>query len=187
MPGDGDIVADQPWARFELRADFIPKDRYLSRDFLDLEFERLWPRVWQVACREEELAEPGAYVEYTVGDQSLLLVRVDAGTVKAYFNACRHRGARLAAGCGRFEGRTITCPYHGWAWRLDGSNARIVNPEQFSAQARDPENLRLPECRVGHWGGFVFVNMDPDAPDRVVSDSHASRSTRRRGGSDHRG
>jgi len=150
--------------RWELGEDFIPKDRYLSSEFLALEHEKLWPRVWQVACRIEQLPDQGSYVEYTIGDQSILVVRVDDETVKAYFNSCRHRGVRLGADCGRFEGRTIRCPYHGWSWRLDGSNSHVFMPEQFTAEAMGESNLRLRECRVGFWGGFVFVNMDPKAP-----------------------
>jgi phenylpropionate dioxygenase-like ring-hydroxylating dioxygenase large terminal subunit len=62
----------------------VPKERYTSREFLDLEMERLWTRVWQVACREEELAGTGDFVEYTIGDQSILVVRVSPDQVKAY-------------------------------------------------------------------------------------------------------
>ena len=82
--------------------DLIPKERYISRDFVDLEMERLWPRVWQVACREEEVPRPGDYVEYTIGDQSVLVMRALDGSIGAYYNACLHRGTRLAAGVGTF-------------------------------------------------------------------------------------
>ena len=51
-----------------MSSDLIPKERYLSREFLDLEYERMWSRVWQVACREEEIPNVGDYVEYTIGD-----------------------------------------------------------------------------------------------------------------------
>ena len=57
----------------------IPKSRYLSREYLELEAEKLWPHVWQVACREEELPQVGDYVEYNIGDQSILVVRVSPG------------------------------------------------------------------------------------------------------------
>ena len=74
-------MSEQNWpARWELGEDFIPKDRYLSREFLALELEKLWPRIWQVACRIEQLPEQGSYVEYNIGDQSILVVRVDPGS-----------------------------------------------------------------------------------------------------------
>ena len=80
----------------------VPGARYTSREFFDLEMERLWPRVWQIACREEEIPDPGDFLEYTIGDQSILVVRQDADTITAFYNACTHRGTRLAAGTGTF-------------------------------------------------------------------------------------
>ena len=89
----------------------VPKERYVSRAFLDLEMERLWPRVWQVACREEELADVGDYVDYVIGDQSILVVRAAPDTIKAYFNTCLHRGTRLGEGCGSFAGSAPATPF----------------------------------------------------------------------------
>ncbi len=138
----------------------IPKERYTSAEFLALEMERLWSRVWQVACREEEIAAPGDHLEYTIGDQSILVVRTDAGDVAAYYNTCCHRGTRLASGCGHFDAGTIRCPYHGWCYGLDGRVSHIPDEAEFGPL---PE-LRLGAVRTGSWGGFVFVSMDPDAP-----------------------
>src|SRR5215468_7467704 len=98
----------------------LTKDRYTSREFFDLEMERLWPRVWQIACREEEVPNVGDYFEYTIGDQSILVVRQDPDTIKAFFNACPHRGTRLACGTGCYQREQIRCPYHGWRWDLSG-------------------------------------------------------------------
>ncbi len=138
----------------------IPKERYVSRAFLDLEMERLWPRVWQVAGREEEIPETGDYLEYTVGDQSILVVRAAPGSVKAYYNTCLHRGTRLADGCGSFENGQIRCRYHAWRYELDGAVVEIVDREEFPSV---PDDLRLHEVRAECWGGFVFVNMDAGA------------------------
>ena len=66
------LRTDEGWL---VRADgFVPKERYTSRAFADLELERLWSKVWQIAGREEELAAPGDYVEYEIGDESVLVV-----------------------------------------------------------------------------------------------------------------
>src|SRR5437763_10826126 len=99
----------------------VPKERYTSREFLDLEMAGMWSRVWQVACREEELAQPGDFVEYTIGDQSILIVRSAAGEIGAFFNCCLHRGTRLGAGCGSFGAGPIRCRYHGWCYDLAGN------------------------------------------------------------------
>jgi phenylpropionate dioxygenase-like ring-hydroxylating dioxygenase large terminal subunit len=138
----------------------VPKDRYTSRAFADLEMERLWPRIWQIACREEELATPGDFVEYAIGDQSILVVRTDTGAIAAFHNACLHRGTRLASGCGRAEGGELRCPYHAWRYTLDGRLAHMVDRGDFRDPPRD---ARLAPVRAETWGGFVFVNLDAQA------------------------
>jgi nitrite reductase/ring-hydroxylating ferredoxin subunit len=141
-------------------ADLIPKERYTSREFVDLEMDRLWPRVWQVACREEEVPRPGDYVEYVIGDQSILVMRAADRSVGAYYNACLHRGTRLAAGVGTFAEGRIRCRYHGWCYDLSGCVTDVPDREEFVDL---PVDLRLGQLRAETWGGFVFVNMDPDA------------------------
>ena len=151
---------DRDW---ELGPSFVPKSRYLSRAFAQLESDRLWPRVWQVVCREDDLAETGCFVEYEVGNESILIVRIGPGEIKAFFNSCRHRGRRLASGAGRFEGRTIECPSHGWCWKLDGGIRFVMDREEFLEEHIDEDRLHLVECALACWGGFVWVHMDSDA------------------------
>jgi nitrite reductase/ring-hydroxylating ferredoxin subunit len=139
---------------------FLPKERYLSRTFLDLEYERLWPRVWQIACREEEVSDAGDFVEYTIGDQSIIVVRTDSGRLAAHHNACLHRGTRLATGAGTFGEDGIRCRYHAWRYDLDGRLVEVVDQHEFPAM---PEGLCLEAVRVDTWGGFVFVTFDPNA------------------------
>ncbi len=138
----------------------IPKARYTSPEFARLELDRLWSRVWQIACREEELPEPGDFVEYEIGDQSLLVVRGEGGTIAAFHNACLHRGTRLAAGSGCFTEGFMQCRYHAWRYALDGRLTDVVDAHEFTEL---PEGLRLGAVRAECWGGFVFVNPDPDA------------------------
>jgi nitrite reductase/ring-hydroxylating ferredoxin subunit len=139
---------------------FVPKGRYTSPEFARVEAERLWGHVWQIACREDELAEPGDFVEYRICDQSILLVRGDDGTINAFHNACLHRGTRLAEGSGCFADGHLQCRYHAWRYALDGRLTEVVDAHEFTAL---PEGLRLAAVRVDTWGGFVFVNLDPDA------------------------
>jgi len=139
----------------------VPKGRYVDQGFLELEMERLWSRVWQVAGREEELRDPGAYLEYTIGTQSILVVRSPSGDLRAFFNTCLHRGTRLAEGCGAFTEGEIRCRYHAWTYDLDGRLVSVVDRHEFPSL---PDGMRLGEVRVESWGGFVFVNLDRDAP-----------------------
>ena len=138
----------------------VPKERYTSPAFVELEMERLWSRVWQVACREEEIAAPGDYFEYTIGDQSILVVRGDDGAIRAFHNCCLHRGTRLASGAGNFASGQIRCRYHAWQYALDGELVEVVDREECSGL---PDGLRLGDVRAECWGGFVFVNADTGA------------------------
>jgi len=139
------------------RSDTIPRGRFTSSEFLELEYERLWPRVWQIACRVEELPDPGSFVEYSVGPRSLLVVRGKSGQLRAFLNTCPHRGTSLADGCGRFS-REIRCRFHGWRWDFEGTNTFILDRHEFPPLS--PDDVRLREASVDTWGGFVFVHFD---------------------------
>jgi nitrite reductase/ring-hydroxylating ferredoxin subunit len=148
-------------AEWSVRADgFVPKPRYTSRAFADLEFERLWSRVWQIAGREEELPRPGDFIEYTIGDESVLIVRNHDGALAAFHNTCLHRGTQLAHDNGHFDDACIQCPYHGWQYALDGRLTHVVDREEFDHL---PDEMRLLPVRVECFGGFVFVIFDRDA------------------------
>jgi phenylpropionate dioxygenase-like ring-hydroxylating dioxygenase large terminal subunit len=143
----------------EVRPDYVPAAAYISPDYVRLEKERLWPRVWQMACREEEIPEPGDYYTYDIADESITLVRQESGAIAAYYNSCPHRGRRLTDGCGRM-GR-FHCRFHGWKWSLDGSPADVIDRPDWGDLLQDSE-ITLLSVKVGAWGGWVFVNMDPD-------------------------
>ena len=139
----------------------IPRVRYTSPEFAALEFERLWARVWQVACREEEISDVGDFCEYLIGDQSVLVVRSDPETITAFHNTCLHRGTRLGEGAGRFPEGCIRCRYHAWRYDLDGKLVEVVDREEFDPI---PSDVGLCEVRVDRWGGFVWICLSPDAP-----------------------
>jgi phenylpropionate dioxygenase-like ring-hydroxylating dioxygenase large terminal subunit len=110
-----------------------------------------------MACREEEIAAAGDYVEYVIADQSYLVVRSALDTIQAFSNACRHRGNLLKLDRGHTS--ELRCTFHAWCWELDGTCREIHEPADFGCPSLD--KLRLPECQVGRWGGFVFINPDP--------------------------
>jgi phenylpropionate dioxygenase-like ring-hydroxylating dioxygenase large terminal subunit len=141
----------------------VARERYFDREFFELEKERLWPRVWQMACRLEEIPTPGDFVEYEICDQSIIVVRQDDMSVKAFYNACRHRATELCKGAGRLPGGQIKCPFHGWRWNLDGSPSFLYGQEGFAAECLQPDDVRLQECRVDTWGACAWINMDPGA------------------------
>lgn len=132
---------------------------YISPEYARQEQTNLWRKVWQVACREEEIPNVGDFYTYEIQDQSFIIVRNKENEISAYPNVCRHRGRRLTSGCGR--AKHFHCPYHGWQWNLEGENTRVLNREDWDGSL-DDEALRMPKVKVGRWGGFVFINMDPD-------------------------
>jgi nitrite reductase/ring-hydroxylating ferredoxin subunit len=152
---DGDLIP-------ATQANIIPKERYVSQEFFDLEMEKLWPRVWQMACREEEVPKVGDYLEYIIGDQSILVTRSAPDTIRAFYNTCPHKGTRLAAGVGNFATGEIRCRFHAWRFELDGTNKEVVDRFDFPESMTDAE-VCLGQIKVGRWGGFVFINMDPAA------------------------
>jgi phenylpropionate dioxygenase-like ring-hydroxylating dioxygenase large terminal subunit len=133
--------------------------RYIDPAFARLEFEKLWYRVWQIAARVDEIPETGDYTTYEIGDQSVLLVRVDESTVKAYQNVCPHRGTTLGEGCGHFDGGRIICPFHGWRWDLAGKIQFVLERQEFrNGHLRDID-VALKEVHVVVFAGFVFINL----------------------------
>ena len=147
---------------WNITAHGISTGRYIDPGFTRLEYEKLWRRVWQAAARLDEIPEAGDYTVYDIGDQAILLVRVDASTVKAYHNACPHRGTALAQGAGHFPSNRIMCPFHGWRWNLAGQNQFVLERQEFcGGQLRDSD-VALKEVKVVVFAGFVFINLDPN-------------------------
>ncbi|GAB4144811.1 MAG: aromatic ring-hydroxylating dioxygenase subunit alpha [Sphingomonadales bacterium] len=145
-----------------LGSDDIPFERYTSQAFFDAEMRDLWPRTWQWICRDEHIPDVGDYYVYEVGPYSIIAVRTQPNEVKAYINSCLHRGTKLRRCEGEGHANDLRCPYHGWTWRLDGSLKSV--PCAWDFPHVDPDTYRLPEVKVGHWGGFIFINMDENAP-----------------------
>jgi choline monooxygenase len=143
------------------RPTLVPAERYYSTAFAQLEVERMWPKVWQLACTVDHIAEPGDYFEYRCGPYSVLIVRGDDDTLRAFQNVCRHRGNSLCAGAGS-DLRELRCGYHGWTWDLAGSLKRVPNRKGFGALPM--AELPLFAVRVDTWDRLVFVNLDAGAP-----------------------
>lgn len=145
--------------RPQSRINSVVKESYFAPEFLGLEYRRLWPRVWQMVCREEELVDVGDYVTYDIGDESVIVLRAAPDRLRAFHNVCLHRGRRLTEGSGRLD--DIRCPFHGWRWDLDGNNNNVTFRDDWRDTLDD--DLSLGEMRLDTWGGFVFVTFDTQA------------------------
>ena len=161
----------------ELASTLIP-DAYVSPEFHALEAERVFARSWVPVCVTDEVAEPGAFVVVEVAGRSLIVCRDRDGALRAHHNVCRHRGSRLVAEpAGRVE-RFFQCPYHAWAYGLDGEclGTPLFTPEagipadqqdafdMSGVTAFDKADYGLHPARVDAWGCLVFVCLDPGAP-----------------------
>ncbi|GGD80262.1 aromatic ring-hydroxylating oxygenase subunit alpha [Croceicoccus mobilis] len=148
------------YAQSDLPDRAVPRARYTSHAFAQLERERMWSRVWQFACREEQIPEEGDCHVYEGPGASILVARGDDGEIRAFYNSCPHRGMKLC------EGDTsvakIKCPFHSIAWKLDGSVDHV--PARWDFNDTSMEELKLREIRAELWQGFVFINRDPAAP-----------------------
>ncbi|MBB4858966.1 phenylpropionate dioxygenase-like ring-hydroxylating dioxygenase large terminal subunit [Novosphingobium chloroacetimidivorans] len=151
----------------------IPAPRYYDQAFYDAEVEHLWPHVWQMACREEQLQDIGDWIEYENVGKSVIVVKTTSG-VKAFHNACRHRGVPIAGGTtigashavahGNCAKSGFVCPFHGWRWNMDGENTLVYGKHLFSDRQLDADDINLIPCRAEVWGGCVWINHDDDAP-----------------------
>jgi len=125
----------------------LSNERFISRAWHERETERLWSRVWQFACREEHLPDVGSYVLYEIVNFSFIVIRTAPDEIKAYRNACLHRGRQLKD----YDGRCteLRCPYHGFSWQIDGRLKHI--PARWDFPHIDARQWSLPEAKVDTW------------------------------------
>jgi len=132
----------------------LPAWAYSHPQMTRLEYERLLKPSWQIVCHVNSIPAPGDYVTLDLGADSVVAVRTSQGEIRAFHNVCRHRGARILEGAGNCPG-VITCPYHGWSYRLNGELRAMTARGTFPAL--DRAQLGLKPVRVQQMFGFVFV------------------------------
>lgn len=137
----------------------IPVEHYTGPDFFKRQIDKVWLRAWQMACREEEIPNVGDFHVYNIVGKSLIVVRTATNEIKAFHNSCLHRGRKLVTHDGCKE--QFKCAFHGFTWKNDGTF--LENPMAWDFPQCPADKMRLPEVKVGTWGGFVFINFDPNA------------------------
>ncbi|MFK8024156.1 MAG: aromatic ring-hydroxylating dioxygenase subunit alpha [Ilumatobacter sp.] len=138
----------------------ITGDRYWSPEWAQREADALWTRVWQVAGRVDQVPEPGDYVTYEVGRDSVIAVRGTDQRIRVFYNVCQHRGNRLVtAEVGSLVTGEFQCAYHGWRF---GDNGRLnwVPDEDDFTQGSPCGERNLVELQSDTWAGFIWFNMD---------------------------
>ncbi|WP_283611757.1 aromatic ring-hydroxylating oxygenase subunit alpha, partial [Mycolicibacterium poriferae] len=145
----------------------ISVDAYISEDYARAERDKLWRKVWQQVGRVEEIPEVGSYLTYDILDDSIIVVRTGPNEFAAHHNVCMHRGRKLVDtpdGAKNAVGRarkSFVCGFHGWTYGLDGSCTHIREQDDWAGKLTR-ENTHLAPVQVDTWGGWLFVNMDPE-------------------------
>jgi|APSaa5957512535_1039671.scaffolds.fasta_scaffold23067_2 carnitine monooxygenase subunit len=136
--------------------------RYYSKDFMDMEWERMWTRTWLLAGVGSDIPEAGDYLLYKIRQEEIIVVRQDDGSVKAFYNVCPHRGNRMVFN-DHGSMMQFTCAFHSWQFGINGDLKQITDEETFK-----PEVIQhrpgLTEVRCETKAGLIFINMDDDAP-----------------------
>lgn len=139
----------------------LPGPYYTSPAMLTIEKEKIFSKSWLCVGRADSLARVGQALSVEVADESVLVIRDRSGTLNGFFNVCRHRGTRLCpTGSAEFRS-TIRCPYHGWAYGLDGRLLAAPNLREMPGLVKARHGLR----RVGlaTWAGYFWVCLDDEA------------------------
>jgi carnitine monooxygenase subunit len=139
------------------------KTRYFSKEEAALEWQHLWMKTWAFAGLAQDVPDVGDYLRYNLGKESFVVVRTTPGAqgIRAFYNVCPHRGNRLVHNdFGHTNNHCFTCDFHGWKYRLDGTNQEIRDELIFRPEViRDRPGLTEVSCSV--WNSLIFVNPDP--------------------------
>jgi phenylpropionate dioxygenase-like ring-hydroxylating dioxygenase large terminal subunit len=145
----------------------LSTDVYLSEEYARAEGVKLWAKVWQHAGRVEDIPNVGDFITYDIGNESILIVRAASDSIKAFYNVCSHRGRQLAEApnaahsCRGTKQKLFVCNYHGWQYDLHGKCVHILDQDDWKC-ALTEERTRLVEVKVDTWGGWLWINMDPN-------------------------
>lgn len=138
------------------------RDWYRSAEVFDVEQQRLFSNSWSIVAEESDLSGPGSYLTAVVAGVPIVVLRGDDGEIIAFENICRHRGIPVVSGSGRV-GHHMTCPYHQWSYRRDGSLA-VVPQHEVEFPDIDLSTLGLRPVAIGVWSGNVFVRPRATGP-----------------------
>jgi phenylpropionate dioxygenase-like ring-hydroxylating dioxygenase large terminal subunit len=138
----------------------LPAWVYSHPGLKDLEMERILLPSWQIVCHVNSIPKAGDYQTFDLGNESVVVVRDRDGGIRGFHNVCRHRGARLLDDTGNCPG-PMTCPYHGWSYRQDGSLIGVPNRDTFPGMDRTQFSLKTVKVDVAFSFVFVALRGDP--------------------------
>lgn len=142
-----------------VRDELLHRSVYTDQELFDLEMQRVFGGTWVFLAHESEIPEAGDYVRRQMGKRQILIVRTEHGEIKGLINRCTHRGTTLVpgeAGCAK----RFVCPYHGWAFDLDGRIANLPVPDSYDKLYERPFDLG--QVAIGERAGFIFGTLAAD-------------------------
>lgn len=137
-----------------------PSAWYTDESFCQLEKDTVFLSSWLLAARLDQLQSVGDYVATEIAGQAIVIVRGGSG-IQAFYNVCRHHAAQVMA-TGQGCAKAMTCPYHGWSYRLDGSLIAAPFFEQVENFSKQQQGLRKIRCEG--WENWLFICLDEHAP-----------------------
>jgi phenylpropionate dioxygenase-like ring-hydroxylating dioxygenase large terminal subunit len=157
-----DVPLNEAEEQYPLAPSVLDARHYRDPAQFEREVAEIFMRTWLPACPSEDIAGPRDFFVWDELGQSVVLARQDDGTVAAFHNVCQHRGARLVEGAGHCKPGRIKCPWHGFAYELDGRVCGVPLRETFDEAELD--GLRAPAVRTAEWLGWVWICFDDAAP-----------------------
>ena len=131
---------------------------YTDPELFARELEKIFERCWVFLCHDSQVARHGDYFQTEIGRQPVFVHRQEDGSLKCFVNACSHRAALLTP-FKQGNARTLTCRFHGWSYRCDGTCIGIKGEEPGT----DRSQFNLMEiARLENYRGFVFGSLNPD-------------------------
>jgi len=174
---DSPLAATRPHGRYRddpkalaalVRDDAVHRDVYLDQEVFELEMERLWSRTWVYVGHDSQVPKAGDYATADVATRPVVMVRGEDGQVRVLMNRCAHKGAKLVSDACGSVGTFFRCPYHAWAYNLDGTIRAIPLKNGY-------DGTRFAQCEgsrgmvavgsVVNYRGFVFCRLSDDGPD----------------------
>ena len=137
----------------------LPSRYYTDEAIYRAEMRQIHQKSWCYVGHVCDVAEPGMYFTDVVGEQPVLVVKGQDGEIRAFYNVCQHRGHELLQGRGQLKTKGVSCPYHAWLYRLDGSLAAAPMTEHLKGFDRSQYALR--PIALGIAAGLIFINLDP--------------------------
>src|ERR1041385_8466129 len=141
----------------------LPQCYFVSPEIFDAELQKIFATNWILIGHQNQLAKPGDYFLAEVTGESLIVTKDQRSTIRAFYNVCRHRGARL---CEEQHGHSaaIQCPYHAWTYALDGH--LLGAPHMDETAGFNKAGYPLKPARLGLWEGFIFLNLEDASTER---------------------